>query len=154
MISDAVSYLQSLRRRDAGEVGAWIWKAHYVTCFSDEKFFRIDAVVPIRRFHTFHRGKQGRRNNATPFSGYTMQKRWVALLRRPMFEPLFTTHPSEVGSATPWTVLAAMLRGPLSHPMCRPTTFLRIGLVIFSSLSPFQQMCHLIPWLTLATNCT
>ena len=26
--------------------------------------------------------------------------------------------------------------------------------VILSSLSQFQQMCHLIPWLTLATNCT
>ena len=54
-----VSYLQSLRRRDAGEVGAWIWKAHFehVTCFSDEKIFRIDAVAPGRSFHTFYRGK-------------------------------------------------------------------------------------------------
>ena len=27
-----------------------------------------------------------------------------------------------------------------------------IGFAILSSLSPFHQMCHLIPWLTLATN--
>ena len=31
------------------------------------------------------------------------------MLRRPTFEPLFTTHPSEVGSTSPWTLLAAML---------------------------------------------
>ena len=43
------------------------------------------------------------------FSGYTMRKGVVALLRRPTFEPLFTTHPSEVGSTSPWTLLAAML---------------------------------------------
>ena len=45
----------------------------------------------------------------------------VALIRRAIFEPLFTTHPSEVGSTTPRTVLAAMLRGPLSHPICGQT---------------------------------
>ena len=33
----------------------------------------------------------------------------VALLRRPTFEPLFPTHPSEVGSTSPWTLLAATL---------------------------------------------
>ena len=66
-----VSYLQSLRRRDAGEVGAWIWKVHFehVTCFSDEKIFRIDAVAPGRSFHAFYREKQRRRNNATTLFG-------------------------------------------------------------------------------------
>ena len=73
----------------------------------------------------------------------------VALSRRPNFEPLFTTHPSEVGS-----VLAAMLRGPLSHPIGRQTTafcggFERdsrcIGLDILSSPITSQEMCHLIP---------
>ena len=56
-----VSYLQSLRRRDAGEVGAWNWKAHFehVTCFSNEKIFRIDAVAPGRSFHTFYRVETG-----------------------------------------------------------------------------------------------
>ena len=121
-----VSYLQSLRRRDAGEVGAWICKAHFehVTCFSDEKIFRIDAVAPGRSFHTFYRGQQGQRDNATlPFRCTPCEKKgWVALLRRTTFEPLFTTHPSEVGSTTLWTVLAAMLRGPLSHPICGQTT--------------------------------
>ena len=70
--------------------------------------------------------KQGRRNNATHLFGIHHAKRGgvrgVALLRRPTFEPLFTTHPSEVGSTSPWTLLAAMLRGPLSHPICRQTT--------------------------------
>ena len=68
---------QSLRRRDAGEVGAWIWKAHFehVTCFSDEKIFRIDAVAPGRSCLTLYRGKQGRRNNATPLFGIHQAKR-------------------------------------------------------------------------------
>ena len=34
--------------------------------FSDEKIFRVDAAAPGRSFHTFYRGKVGRRNNATP----------------------------------------------------------------------------------------
>ena len=44
------------------------------------------------------------------------------MLRRPTFEPLFTTHPSEVGSTSPWTLLDAMMRGPLSRPICREAT--------------------------------
>ena len=57
-----------------------------VICFSDEKIFRVDAAAPGRSFHTFYRGKQGRRNNATsPFSGYTMRNGEVALSRRPTF---------------------------------------------------------------------
>ena len=32
------------------------------------------------------------------------------------------THPSQVGSTSPWTVLAAMLLGPRSQPICRQTT--------------------------------
>ena len=89
--------------------------------FSDEKIFRVDAAAPGRNFHTFYRGKQERRNNATLLFGKHHAKREVALKRRSIFEPLFTAHPSKVGSNTPWTVLAAMLRGPLSHPICRQT---------------------------------
>ena len=102
----------------------------------------------------------GRRNNATPFSGYTVQKEGSHCYVGPFFEPLFTTQPFEVWSTSPWTLFAAMLRGPLSHPICRQTiAFCErdsrcTGCAILSSLSPFQQMCHLIPWLTLATNCT
>ena len=65
-------------------------------------------------FTHFTGRKQERRNNATlTFSGY---------IRRPTIEPLFTTHPSEVGSTSPWTLSAAMMRGPLSHPICRQAT--------------------------------
>ena len=91
-----------------------------------------------------------------------MQKGGVALLRRPTFEPLFMTHPSQVGSTSPWTVLAVMLRGPLTHPICHKRPLFvgfernsrRIGSAIFTSLKTCRQMCHLIPRLTLATNCT
>ena len=32
------------------------------------------------------------------------------------------THPSHVGSTSPWTLLTTVLRGPFSHPICRQTT--------------------------------
>ena len=43
-----------------------------VICFSDEKIFRVDAVAPGQRFHTFPREKQGEVTNR-PW-GYTMRK--------------------------------------------------------------------------------
>ena len=65
-----------------------------------------------------------------------MRKGEVALLRRATFEPLFMTYPSEVGSTSPWTLLAAMMRGPLSHPICRQaTTFCGVLSVIQSITS-------------------
>ena len=140
--------LDGVSRGRSRRVDGWIWTS---------------LASASRSFHTFFRGKQGRRNNAPRLFGVHHAKGGVALLRRPIFEPLFTTHPSQVGSATPWTLLAAMLRGPLSHPICRQTiafcgVFERdsrcIGFAILSSLRPFQQMCHLIPLLILATNCT
>ena len=103
-------------------------------------------------------GKQEQRNNATPtLFGIHHALGGVALLRRQIFEPLFTTHPSEVGSTTPWTVLAAMLRGPLSDPICRQTiAFCGVLSAIqgASAWSSCHEMCHRIPWLSLATNCT
>ena len=89
-----------------------------------------------------------------------MRKGEVALLRRPTFEPLFTTHPSEVGSTSPWTLLAAVLRGrSLTRLVAKPLLFVGlerdsrlIGFVILFSLSILQQICHVIPRLTLATH--
>ena len=75
-----------------------------VICFSHEKIFRIDAVSPGRSFLTLYRGKQGRRNNATLFGIHHAKKREVALLRWPIFEPLFMTHPSQVRSTTQLTL--------------------------------------------------
>ena len=98
-----------------------------------------------------------------PFRNTPCKKGGVALLRRPIFEPLFTTHPSHFGFTSPWTLLVALLRGPLSYPICRQTIAFCgsfepdsrcIGLVILSCLSNCHEMCHRIPWLTLATNCT
>ena len=77
----------------------------------------------------------------------TMRTRKVQLLRQPTFESLFMTHLSQVGSTSPWTLLAAMLRGSLCHPMCRQaTTFCggferdskvhRLGHLVFSQLLP------------------
>ena len=60
-----------------------------VICFSDQKIFK----VPGHGFRTL----PGEKTDVTmrpPFSGYTMRKRGVALLRRPNVEPLFLTHPS------------------------------------------------------------
>ena len=126
-----------------------------VICFSDEKIVRVDAAAPGRSFHTFYRGKVGRRNNATsltPFRDTPCEKGGVALLHIPPRSGLPTS---------PWTLLAAMMRGPLSHPICCQATsfcggFERdsrcIGFVILSSLSTCHEMCHLIPRLPLATN--
>ena len=66
---------------------------------SSESTLWLQVIV----FTHFIGRKQERRNNATlTFSGY---------IRRPTIEPLFTTHPSEVGSTSPWTLSAAMMRG-------------------------------------------
>ena len=43
----------------------------------------------------------------------------VALLRRPTFEPLFPTHPSEVRSTSPWTLLAATLLDTRCRTPCK-----------------------------------
>ena len=94
-------------------------KAHseHVTCFSDEKIVRVDAVAPGRSFHTFSQAKQGDVIFRPPFRDTPCEN--GRLLRRPTFEPLLMTHPSQVGSTTPRTLFAAMLRGPLSQPICR-----------------------------------
>ena len=118
---------------------------------------------------TFYRGKVGRRDNATLHFRDTLgihhAKRGggVALLTRPAFEPLFTTHPSEVGSTSQLTLLAAMLRTALSHPICRQaTTFCGVlsaiqGASAWSSCL-LSARCHdrcviASPCLPLATNC-
>ena len=91
-----------------------------VICFSDEKIFKVDAAAPGRSFHTFYgRKRDDVTTRPSPLSGYTMRKGEVALLRRHTFEPLFMTHPSQVGFTSRWTLLAAMLRTALSHPICR-----------------------------------
>ena len=69
------------------------------------KVFKVDAAVQVTGFHTFSLGKW---SDVTMFSGYTMEGRMVTSLH--FGATLFTGHPSEVGSTTPWTVLAAMLR--------------------------------------------
>ena len=80
-----------------------------VICFSREKIFKVDVAVTGHGFHTFSVGNLGRRNNATTIPGYTMRDREVAVLRQPNFEPHLMTHPSQVGSTSPWTLFAAML---------------------------------------------
>ena len=72
--------------------------------------------------------------------------------RRPTFEPFFTTHPSQVGSASLWTLFAAMLRSALSHPICRQTTTFcrfgaqvkvhRLGHLVFSQHVPTDVLPH------------
>ena len=89
-----------------------------VICFSNEKIFRVDAAA----FTRFMGKREATQQRDTPFSGYTMRKRRVALLRRATVKPLYMTHPSEVGSTSQLTLLAAVLRGLLSHPICRRTT--------------------------------
>ena len=44
-----------------------------------------------------------------PIFGIYHARKGVVALLRPTFEPLFMTHPSQVGSTTPRTFLAAML---------------------------------------------
>ena len=142
MVSNRITYIQSLRRKDAGEVGAWIWTAHFehVTCFSDEKIFRIDAVAPGRSFHTFYQGKQGRRNNATPFLGHTMRKeRWSRCHVGPLLSHFSRHMPPRLGLSmdTPrrhvaWPTLSPDL-SPNGHILWSfERDSRRIGLVILS----------------------
>ena len=69
-----------------------------VICFTDEKIFRVDAAAPGRNSHTFYCEKWDNVTARPPFSGDATT-----------FEPLYMTHPSEVGSTFPLTLLAAML---------------------------------------------
>ena len=117
-------------------------------------------VVGQVGFHTFYLGNVGRRNNATPSFRDTPCEKGGRVVRRPIFEPLFTTHPSEVGSTSPWTLLAAMMRGPLS-PDLSPSDHILWGferdsryhrLCNLDSPITCQQMCHLFQWLPVETN--
>ena len=74
-------------------------------------------------------GKSGvRRNNATPLFGIHHAKREGRVATSPPpFEPLFMTHPSEVGSTSPWTLLAAMVRGPFLSPDVSPSDYMLWG---------------------------
>ena len=94
-----------------------------------------------------------------------MREGEVALLRR-----LFMTHPSQVGSASQLTLLrrdvaglVKLWRGFHSGPirlqkpaicevLARDSRYHR--LCNLDSPITCQQMCHLIPWLPLATSCT
>ena len=80
-----------------------------VICFSDEKIFRVDAVAPGHRFHTF---SLGNRCNVTfrPPSGIHHAKMGVAMLRRP----------SQVGLTSPWTLLASDVAWPALSPDLSP----------------------------------
>ena len=119
------------------------------------KSLELTLWLQVAVFTHFLEEKWADATTGPPFSGCTMRKSGVALLRRPIPEPLFTTHPSKVGSTTPWTVLAAMLRGPLSHPICRQTiAFCGVLSAIQGGASALQssplaahskQMCHLNP---------
>ena len=80
----------------------------YVICFSDEKIFRGDAVGPGRSFHTFYHGKVGRRDNAIPFSGYTMRTGWRSRCHVGPFLSHFSRHIPQ-RSTSQLTLLAAML---------------------------------------------
>ena len=70
-----------------------------VICFSDEKIFRTDAVAPGCSFHRFSREK----NRADVASGPLLFGIHHARIRGSIvtsghLEPLFMTHPSEVGN--------------------------------------------------------
>ena len=104
-----------------------------VISFSDEKIFKVDAAVPGHGFSHIFSGKLGRRSNWTSFFGKHHAKTGVLLLRRPNFEPLFMTRPSQVGSTTPWTLFAAMLRDPLSPDLLPSDYILWV-----------HRLCHLV----------
>ena len=68
-----------------------------------------------------------------------MRKGAVALLRRPNLEPLFTTHPSEVGSTSLHGHSSPRCCVPRSHPICRQTN----NFVGFERDSRLRYLCHL-----------
>ena len=70
-----------------------------VICFIDEKVFKVDAAAPGHEFFTyFSRGKRSDVTIELFVFACAMRKQKVQLLRRPTFESLFMTHPSQVGS--------------------------------------------------------
>ena len=118
-----VSHLQSLCRRDAGEVGAWIWRAHveHATCFSSNCYVgpflsHFSRHIPLRSGLPLH------------------------------------------GQCTPRCCVARSLTRFLPPNDCILWVFERdsrcINFAILSSPSPFQETCHITPWLPLATKCT
>ena len=105
---------------------------------------------PGRSFHTFYWGKVWRRYNATlPFRDTPCEKEGSRCYVGSTSEPLFMTHPSEVGSTSQLTLFAAMLRTALSHPICRQATTCWVwsaiqgstGCAILTSLKHIPNRC-------------
>ena len=69
-----------------------------VTCSSDETIFRVDAVAPGHVFYIFS-GKIGPtyKCDLLFFGIQTMRKRGGRVVTSAQLEPLFVTHPSQVG---------------------------------------------------------
>ena len=74
-----------------------------VGCFSDEKIFRVDAVASGHGFYTISWANRADVTVRPSFSGYTMRKNGRSHCdASPNFEPFFVTHPSQVGSTSPF----------------------------------------------------
>ena len=92
------------------------------------------------------------------FSGYTMQKGVSPCYVGPFLSHFSRHIPPRSGPPLHGQCSYTALSPDLSPSDCIFRGFERdsrcIGFVIVSPLCTFQQMCHLIPWLTLAINCT
>ena len=117
--------------------------------------------LQVAVFTHFIKEKRGDVTTATsPFRDTPRKREECRVVASAHFEPLFTSLRGRVYHSLDSARRDVAWPGSLTRCVAKRLQFVGverdsrcIGFAIFSSLSPFQQMCHLIPWLTLATNC-
>ena len=131
-----------------------------VICFSDEKIFRVDALLHVAVFTHFLGEKWADVTTRPPFSRYTMRKgRRSHCYVGQLLSDTSLRGRVYLSMDTPrrdvaWPPSLTRFVAKRQHFVGFERDSRCIVLVILSCLSTCHEMCHRITWLTLATNCT